>query len=89
METIGVDSDIFETKATYIDSSLLEKRHHVVHGDRSELDKSDFFTTFKIIIELIEAYKDLIIDAADKKEYLKGEENGEQLSSTDSAPICQ
>ena len=89
LETIGVDSDIFETKATYIDSSLLEKRHHVVHGDRSELDKSDFFTTFKIIIELIEAYKDLIIDAADKKEYLKGEENGEQLSSTDSAPICQ
>ena len=40
-------------------------------------------------MELIEAYKDLIIDAADKKEYLKGEENGEQLSSTDSAPICQ
>lgn len=57
LETIGVESDIFETKATYIDSSLLEKRHHVVHGDRSDLDKADFMTTFDIIIELIENIK--------------------------------
>lgn len=88
LETIGVESDIFETKATYIDSSLLEKRHHVVHGDRSDLDKADFMTTFDIIIELIEKYKDLIIDAADNKKYLRGEAHGEQLSSTDSTPIC-
>ncbi|MGN8919470.1 MAE_28990/MAE_18760 family HEPN-like nuclease [Lachnospiraceae bacterium HCP28S3_F9] len=88
LETIGVESDIFETKATYIDSSLLEKRHHVVHGDRSDLDKADFMTTFDIIIELIEKYKDLIIDAADNKKYLRGEDHGEQLSSTDSIPIC-
>lgn len=88
LETIGVESDIFETKATYIDSSLLEKRHHVVHGDRSDLDKADFMTTFDIIIELIEKHKDLIIDAADNKKYLRGEDHGEQLSSTDSTPIC-
>ena len=88
LETIGVESDIFETKATYIDSSLLEKRHHVVHGDRSDLDKADFMTTFDIIIELIEKYKDLIIDAADNKKYLRGEDHGEQLSSTDSTPLC-
>lgn len=77
LETIGVESDIFETKATYIDSSLLEKRHHVVHGERSDLDKEDFLITFEIIIELIEKYKDLIINAADKKEYLRGEDHGE------------
>lgn len=88
LETIGIKSDIFETKATYIDSSLLEKRHHVVHGDRSDLDKTDFMTTFDIIIELIERYKDLIVDAADNKKYLRGEDHGEQLSSTDSTPIC-
>lgn len=45
LETIGIESDIFETKATYIDSSLLEKRHKVVHGERSDLDKEDFLTT--------------------------------------------
>lgn len=76
LDTIGVESDIFETKATYIDSSLLEKRHHVVHGDRSNLDKDDFLTTFDIIIKLIEDYRDLIIDAADNEKYMRGVANG-------------
>lgn len=76
LDTIGVESDIFETKATYIDSSLLEKRHHVVHGDRSDLDKEDFLTTFEIIIKLIEDYRDLIIDAADNEKYMRGDANG-------------
>ena len=65
LETIGIESDIFETKATYIDSSLLEKRHKVVHGERSDLDKEDFLTTFKIIIDLVEEYKTLLVNAAD------------------------
>lgn len=77
LETIGIESDIFETKATYIDSSLLKKRHQVVHGNHSVLDKDDFLTTFGIIIKLIEDYKDLIIDAADDKKYLRGEVHGE------------
>lgn len=76
LDTLGIESNIFETKATYIDSSLLEKRHHVVHGDRSDLDKVDFLTTFDIIIKLIEDYKVLIIEAADNKKYLRGEVNG-------------
>lgn len=76
LETIGIESNIFETKATYIDSSLLQKRHSVVHGERSDLDKEDFLTTFRIIIELIEEYKNLIINAADNKKYLRGEVNG-------------
>ncbi len=88
LETIGIESDIFETKATYIDSSLLDKRHQVVHGNRSDIDKNDFLTTFNIIIKLIEDYKDLIIDAAENKKYLRGDAHGEQLPSTDSAPIC-
>lgn len=32
-------------------------------------------------MKLIEDYKDLIIDAADNKKYLRGEVHGEQLSS--------
>lgn len=77
LETIGIESDLFETKATYIDSSLLEKRHNVVHGERSDLDKTDFLTTFDIILKLIEDYKELIIVAAEKKQYLRGEFHGE------------
>lgn len=81
LETIGISSDIFETKATYIDSSLLVNRHRIVHGEPSDLDKEDFLITFEMIMKLIEDYKDLIIDAADNKKYLRGEVHGEQLSS--------
>lgn len=77
LETIGIESDIFETKATYIDSSLLEKRHKVVHGERSDLDKEDFLTTFKIIIDLVEEYKTLLVNAADNKIYMRGGVHGE------------
>ena len=77
LETIGIESDIFETKATYIDSSLLEKRHKVVHGERSDLDKQDFLITFKIIIDLVEEYKTLLVDAADNKKYMRGGVHGE------------
>ncbi len=77
LETIGIKSDIFETKVTYIDSSLLANRHRIVHGEPSDLDKDDFLITFGIIIKIIEDYKDLIIGAADNKEYLRGEAHGE------------
>lgn len=77
LETIGIETNIFETKAIYIDSSLLQKRHQVVHGERSELVKDDFLSVFEIIIKLIDDYKELIVDAADNKEYLRGEVHGE------------
>ena len=75
--TIGVETDIFNTKSFFIDNSLLANRHSVVHGERSELSKEDFFSTFKIIMELIDAYKEVIVKAAENKEYLRRrEENG-------------
>ncbi|MCD8020642.1 MAG: hypothetical protein LUF92_14010 [Clostridiales bacterium] len=75
--TIGVETDIFDTKSQYIDSSLLANRHCVVHGERSELEKEDFLSTFNIIMELIDSYKDVIVMAADKKSYLRRIEDGE------------
>lgn len=71
LETIGIDSDIFETKAHYIDSSLLSNRHKVVHGENSNIDKDDFLNTFKIIMKLIDEYKGLIAQTAEDKRYLK------------------
>lgn len=74
--SIGVETDIFDTKAQYIDNSLLANRHSVVHGERSELEKDDFLFTFNIIMELIDSYKDVIVSAAEEKSYLRGTENG-------------
>lgn len=70
--SIGISSDIFETKANYIDKSLLENRHRVVHGDYCNLDKVDFDSTFEIIMKLIDGYEELVIEAADNKNYMKG-----------------
>lgn len=71
LKTLGLESDIFETKAVYIDSSLLAKRHMVVHGQKTDLEKEDFVNTFEIILTLLDEYKALIISAADEKKYLK------------------
>ena len=71
MSILGIESDIFETKANYIDSSLLANRHKVVHGDKTEFHKDDFLNTFNIIMQLMENYQQLIIESIESKKYLK------------------
>lgn len=69
--SIGLDTDIFDLKANYIDSNLLSNRHKVIHGERYPIDKEDFKKTFDVIMELIEAYEELIVQAADERKFLK------------------
>lgn len=73
MKSIGVETDIFRTKARYIDTDLLSNRHKVVHGERSMIDKTDFETTFSMIMKLLDQFAKVIISAADEKKYLKEE----------------
>lgn len=71
LKTLGVRSDIFHTKKHYIDRSLLCNRHKVVHGERFELEYKDFNTVFDVIMDLLENYKELIIQSAEKEVFLK------------------
>lgn len=71
LSVLGIETDIFEIKKNYIDFSLLANRHKIVHGDKTDLDKADFLNTFDIIMELIEKYEDVIIDAIENKKYMK------------------
>lgn len=71
LTSIGLDYSPFESKQNFIDYHLLSKRHEVVHGDRTFLTDQDFYDTFKEIMEVIDTFKLLIIDAADNKKYLK------------------
>lgn len=71
LSTIGIKTDIFDTKANYIDSSLLANRNKVVHGEKIQIRWDDFVETFQIIMKLVEDYKGLLIEAAHKKIYLK------------------
>jgi len=76
LKAIGIESDIFETKKYYIDYRLLEKRHSIVHGEKEILELDDFNEIFGIILELMDEYKDLIVNAADEKHYLKNAHSG-------------
>lgn len=69
--TLGVETDIFRTKANYIDSSLLANRHSIVHGERTNLAYDDFSVTFDIIMRILDDYKDFLIDAAAEEAYKK------------------
>ena len=71
MLTLGVETDIFRTKANYIDSSLLANRHSIVHGERTNLAYDDFSVTFDIIMRILDDYKDFLIDAAAEEAYKK------------------
>lgn len=69
--TLGVETDIFRTKANYIDSSLLANRHSIVHGERTNLAYDDFSVTFDIIMRILDDYKDFLVDAAAEEAYKK------------------
>lgn len=69
--TLGLETDIFRTKANYIDFSLLSNRHKIVHGEKTELVYDDFSLTFDIIMKILIEYKDFLIDAAIEERYKK------------------
>ena len=69
--TLGLSTDIFNTKAIYIDNSLLSNRHKIVHGEKYTPDDDDFSETFRIIMELLDSYKRVVIEAAEKESYKK------------------
>lgn len=71
MKSIGLDFLPFESKKNYIDYNLLKNRHEIVHGERTSLTKVDFLDTFTIIMDIIEEFKNIILNAAEGELYLK------------------
>lgn len=70
-DSVGLDFTPLETKKKYIDSDLLKNRHSIVHGEKLFIDIEDFDNTYKIILEIMEAFSNEILNAAFSKEYLK------------------
>lgn len=77
LKTIGIESDVFDLKARYIDNNLLKNRHYVVHGERYDLRGSEFMETCSIVLTLLESYKEVIINAAERELFLKEKINSE------------
>lgn len=71
LQSIGLDFSRFESKKKYIDHNLLKNRNEIVHGERTYLSKEDFHETYRIIMEVMEDFKSMIINAAEEGLYLK------------------
>lgn len=69
--SLGLSFALFETKRNYIDTDLLSNRHKVVHGEKVTIETEDFDETFTNITWIMETYRELVMDAAIKKQYLK------------------
>lgn len=71
MSILGLDFGVFESKKHYIDSRLLAQRHKIVHGEKIELSLEDFTETFDIIMQIMEDYTKLILQAAEDETFKK------------------
>lgn len=71
LNSIGLDFSIYETKQKYIDTDLLSNRHGIVHGEKIFITEKEFDETLKNIIEIMEVFKNQILDAAINQRYLK------------------
>lgn len=72
LSSIGIETNIFDLKRQYINKELLSNRHKVVHGECYPIEKEDFETTFDIIMQLLDDFEQVIVDAAESKIYMKG-----------------
>jgi len=69
--TIGLDPGFYEAKEHLIDDILLDKRHHIAHGDRNTVDKDEYLQLHKEIILMLDSFHQQIIDSATTQSYKK------------------
>ncbi|EIR9713602.1 hypothetical protein LYY07_002295 [Listeria monocytogenes] len=71
IKIIGLDN-IYETKRHYIDAMMLKNRNSIVHGEKAFFDRFDFCDLFTQVFDIMEQYKDQLIESADTQKFLKG-----------------
>lgn len=69
--TLGLDHSQYELKKNLIDLTLLDSRNKIAHGERYCLNKDDFFTLYQDVLNMLECFRDQIIDAVKNKRYLR------------------
>lgn len=70
LKSINIDN-IYHTKQNYIDSEMLKNRHSVVHGERINLEEFNYSETYEQVIEIMESFKEQVLNAASNMNYLK------------------
>ncbi|MCY8995105.1 MAE_28990/MAE_18760 family HEPN-like nuclease [Bacillus inaquosorum] len=70
IKSIGLNN-IYETKKNYIDNEMLKYRHEIVHGESYKDTEYNFTEVYNQVLSIMESFKSQVIDAAEKKEFLK------------------
>lgn len=61
----------FEANRTQIEEELLSRRHAIVHGEKVSVDKAEYLNVYELVLKLMENFKDIVIEAAENKRYLR------------------
>nr|WP_255680106.1 MAE_28990/MAE_18760 family HEPN-like nuclease [Methanosarcina sp. DH2] len=69
--TLGLNNSRYELKKHMINFTLLESRNKIVHGERYCIGKEEFFILHQDVLEMLEYFRDQIIDAVRNKSYLR------------------
>jgi len=56
-QTVGIDTTSYQTRYNFIDSSLLDRRNNIAHGEYLELDASLYLELSDELISLLRAIK--------------------------------
>ena len=62
---IGINKDIFELKANYI-NNFVACRNGIAHGERRKLNINDIFNYIEDFIKMLNTYKEKLLDNAEK-----------------------
>lgn len=63
--------DLFQLRELFINSELLKPRHAVAHGERRPISEEELTHAKDFVLEIIEKYKDSIVDAATHNRHLR------------------
>jgi hypothetical protein len=68
---LGLDMSPYETKSHLIDSSLVDRRNHIAHGDELDIDINDYLELHDEVMVLIDTFRNQLQNAAATNAFLK------------------
>ena len=70
LDTVGIPmDDFFSTRMFLVDGSLLAKRNAIAHGDIIDVDHTTYVQLHRLVIELLDHFRDCLENAAVLRSY--------------------
>lgn len=70
LDTVGIPmDDFFSTRMFIVDGSLLANRNAIAHGDRIDVDQETYVQLHRLVIELLDYFRDCLENAAVLRDY--------------------